>query len=177
MEFKEVVDGRRSIRRYNSCVISNETISEIVLDAQKAPSWKNSQVSKFYAVNSKENLEIFAEFLPSFNKNSTQNAGAYIVSTVVNGISGFNLDGSYSTNLKEAYQFFDNGLSVENLCLSAYNHGYGTLIMGLFDEQKIREFFSIPENEIIVTVVSVGTPAVDPTMPKRKPLDEILKIK
>lgn len=176
MEFFEVINNRRSIRKYKEQNISNDTIKTLIESAQKAPSWKNSQVSRFYAVNTPEKLNEFFEFLPWFNQNSTKNAGAYIVSTVVNGVSGFNADGSYSTNLKEGYQYFDNGLQVENLCLTAHNLGLGTLIMGLFDEDKIREFFKIPKNEIIVSVISIGLPATNPTMPPRNNIDEILKI-
>ena len=176
MEFLDVINNRRSIRKYREGQVSNETIKKIIESAQKAPSWKNSQVSKFYAVNSPEKVEEFRSTLPWFNANNTQNAGAYIVSTVINGISGFNTDGKYSTKLKEGYQFFDNGLQVENLCLAAYNLGLGTLIMGLFDEQKIREICSIPETEIVVSVIAVGLPETNPPMPVRKNLDDVLKI-
>lgn len=176
MEFFEVVNNRRSIRKFKEANISDDIIKALIETAQKAPSWKNSQVSKYYAVNTAEKINEFRDYLPWFNQSNTKNAGAYIVTTVVNGISGFNSDGTYSTNLKDGYQFFDNGLQVENLCLSAYNLELGTLIMGLFDEEKIRKMFAIPDNEIIVSVIAVGVPETNPNLPPRKNIDEILKI-
>ena len=176
MEFFEVVNNRRSIRKYEDRPISTDTIRALIETAQKAPSWKNTQVSRYYAINTPDKLNEFKQFLPDFNKANTENAGAYIVSTVENGISGFKSDGSFSSHLKDGVQYFDNGLQVENLCLSAYNLGLGTLIMGLYDEQAIRNFFNIPNSQIIVCVIAVGVPVVKATMPPRKSIDEILKV-
>jgi len=52
--------------------------------------------------------------------------------------------------------------------------GFGTLIMGLYDEAMVRKFFNIPDGEIIVAVLSVGYPDIEPQMPKRKELDEVV---
>lgn len=176
MEFFEVLNNRRSIRQYENYEVSSDTLKLLIESAQKAPSWKNSQVSRYYAVNTSEKLEEVKEFLPEFNQNNTLNAGAYIISTVENGRSGFTREGDFASHLKDGFQYFDNGLQVENLCLSAQNLGLGTLIMGLYDEQKIREYFNIPESQIIVCVISVGKPAINPAMPTRKNIDEILTI-
>lgn len=176
MEFFEVLNNRRSIRNYENRPISTDIVRALVESAQKAPSWKNSQVSRYYAVNTPEKIEQFREFLPEFNKNNSSGAGAYIVSTVEDKISGFKADGSFASHLKDGFQYFDNGLQIENLCLSGYNLGLGTLIMGLYDEEKIREYFNIPSHQIIVCVVAVGIPAVKEIMPPRKEVDEILTI-
>ena len=47
--------------------------------------------------------------------------------------------------------------------------------MGIRDGEKIREALDIPENEEIVSVISVGYRAVDPEMPKRKSMADITK--
>ena len=176
MEFEKCLTSRRSIRKYKDKEISKETILKLIKSANLAPSWKNSQVSRFYTALSKNAKKEVFDSLPTFNQNNTINASAYIISTVVDKISGCNKDGSFSQPIKDGYQYFDNGLQVENLCLEANNLGLGTLIMGLFDEEKIRKYFSIPENEKIVAVISVGYPDINPTMPTRKELDEIVKI-
>lgn len=176
MELFEVIGNRRSIRKYKNREISEDIIKALIESAQKAPSWKNSQVSRFYAAISEDAKNKVRECLPEFNRNNTENAGAYIISTVQANIAGFNPDGSYTTHIKDGFQYFDNGLQVENLCLAAYNLGLGTLIMGLYDEEKLRTYFGVPEDRIIVCVISVGVPDITPAMPKRKELDEILKV-
>ncbi|HIV17693.1 MAG TPA: nitroreductase family protein, partial [Candidatus Alectryocaccobium stercorigallinarum] len=69
----------------------------------------------------------------------------------------------------------DLGLQNENLLLKAAELGLGTLVMGIRDGEAIRKTFDIPENEIVVAVISVGYPAVDPERPKRKTVDDVAK--
>ena len=115
--------------------------------------------------------------MPDFNKKNIENVPVIIVTTVVKGRSGFERDGSYSTHLKDGFQYFDNGLQVENLCLRAHELGLGSLIMGLHDVEKIRDILEIPEEQEIVAVIGVGYTQSNPVMPKRKEVDEILQFK
>lgn len=43
MNFEEVLNDRHSTRKFNDKKIDEDVLKEIVLDAQKAPSWANSQ--------------------------------------------------------------------------------------------------------------------------------------
>ena len=106
-----------------------------------------------------------------------KDAPVIIVSTVVKNRSGFERDGSYTTHLKDGFQYFDNGLQVENLCLKAYDLGLGTLIMGIYDNEAIRTFFAIPDNEEVVAVIGVGYADIAPEQPMRKGIEEIVHFK
>ena len=176
MELTKCMEERRSIRRYKKQPVDRDLIKQLIEVAILAPSWKNSQVSRYYAVDG-DQKDQFMACLPEFNQNNSKDASTIIVSTVVNGRSGFERDGSYTTHLKDGFQYFDNGLQVQNLCLKAYELGLGTLIMGIYDEQKIREFLSIPEDEVVVAVIAVGYPDIEPAMPKRKSVEDILIFK
>ena len=176
MELTKCMEERRSIRRYKKQPVDRDLIKQLIEVAILAPSWKNSQVSRYYAVDG-DQKDQFMACLSEFNQNNSKDASTIIVSTVVNGRSGFERDGSYTTHLKDGFQFFDNGLQVQNLCLKAYELGLGTLIMGIYDEQKIREFLSIPEDEVVVAVIAVGYPDIEPAMPKRKSVEDILIFK
>ena len=174
MELKNAIYNRRSIRGYEECEIKAEELESIVKAAQMSPSWKNSQTQRFYIAHSKEAREKMADCLASFNRERTQGAGAYIVTTVVKGISGYTDRGA--THLGNGFECFDNGLAVQNLLLSAYELGYGTLIMGLYKEEKIRELFNSPETEAVVVVIAIGKPSVNPEPPQRNKLEDVLKI-
>lgn len=176
MELTKCMEERRSIRRYKKQPVDRDLIKQLIEASILAPSWKNSQVSRYYAVDG-DQKDQFMACLPEFNQNNSKDASTIIVSTVVNGRSGFERDGSYTTHLKDGFQYFDNGLQVQNLCLKAYELGLGTLIMGIYDEQKIREFLSIPEDEVVVAVIAVGYPDIEPAMPKRKSVEDILIFK
>lgn len=174
MELKNAIFGRRSIRQYAPCEIKKEEIEELVRCAQASPSWKNSQTARFYAAITSDGIEGVRGCLASFNYDRTANAGAFIVTTVEHGISGYTAQGS--THLGNGFECFDNGLAVENLLLEAYEMGYGSLIMGLYKEKELRALLNIPENEHIVTVIALGKADIDPEMPERNSIDKVLKI-
>ena len=176
MELQNCLESRRSIRRYLDTPVSRETIKELIKAAILAPSWKNSQVSRYYVADG-EHKKALAAHLPEFNQNNVKDAPVLIVSAIVKGRSGFNRDGSYSTHLKDGFQYFDNGLQVENLCLKARELGLGTLIMGLYDEAAIRAFFNMDDSQEIVSVIAVGYPDIIPEMPTRKSVDDIVIFK
>lgn len=140
MELNECINTRRSIRKYQEKAIDKEVILEIIKAAQMAPSWKNSQVSRYYVVTSEEKLKMVKECLPEFNQNNTKDAPALIVTTVVDKRSGFDRDGKYVTHIKDGFQFFDNGLQVQNLCLKAHDLGLGTLIRDYMMNKKLEKY-------------------------------------
>lgn len=174
MELKNAIFGRRSIRQYAPCEVKKEEIEELVRCAQASPSWKNSQTARFYASVSPEAKQNLRGCLASFNYDRTENAGAFIVTTVEHGISGYTAQGE--THLGNGFECFDNGLAVENLLLAAYEMGYGSLIMGLYKEKELRSLLNIPEGEHIVAVIAIGKADVDPEMPERNSIDKVLKI-
>ena len=175
MELTSAINGRRSIRKYAPCVVKREEIEEMVRAAQAAPSWKNSQTARFYVALSDEARAAVRGSLASFNFERTENVGAFVVTTVVHGISGYMGDGS-ATHLGNGFECFDNGLAVENMLLKAHELGYGTLIMGLYKPDKLRALLGIPEGEEVVAVVAVGKADVAPEMPERNDLGTVLKI-
>lgn len=174
MELQNAVFKRRSIRKYAPCVVKKEEILEMVKCAQAAPSWKNSQTARFYVALSEESRENVRKCLASFNAERTEGVGAFIVTTVVHGISGYTSSGD--THLGNGFECFDNGLAVQNLLLKAYEMGYGTLIMGLYKEKELRSLLSVPENENIVCVIALGKADIDPEMPERNNVDDVLKV-
>ena len=89
--------------------------------------------------------------------------------------SGFKQDGTPENELGNGWGCYDLGLQNANLILKAEEAGYGTLVIGIRDADSIRSLLSIPENEIIVSVIAVGIPADEPKRPARKETEEIVK--
>lgn len=173
MEFKALIEGRRSVRAYESG-ISREDMTGILAAAQRAPSWKNLQASRCYAVVTPEKLEAVRAALPAFNQNSSRNA-ALVVTTFVKGQVG-HTNGAPDNELGDEWGAYDLGLHDAYLILAAKDAGYDTLIMGLRDADALRRELSIPENEQIASVIAVGKAAQEPTLKPRKPLDEVAKV-
>lgn len=176
MELSKAIENRRSIRKYKDLPVTEEQVREILAAASLAPSWTNSQPSRYYVAMGQAR-DAVAAMLPQFNQNNVINAPVLIVPTVVRGTSGYGKDGVASTHLDDGFLHFDNGLRVENICLKALDMGLGSLIMGLYDEKAIREYFEIPDTQEIVCVLSIGYPDIQPDARPRLSVDEIAVFK
>ena len=176
MEFQQVIDARQSVRSFNGKQVSEEILREMVSAAQAAPSWKNTQTSRYYCISTPEQVSKFREtVLPEFNQNSTKDATAYVVTTFRKNISGFNkATGEADNEVGNGWGAYDLGLHDAYLLLAARNAGFDTVIMGLRDGEKVREILSIPETEEILSVIAMGKRAEEPALRPRKELQEIV---
>lgn len=175
MEFQNVIESRRSIRKYKDKKVEKEKIDAMLHAASFAPSWKNSQTAKYYVVSGEKALEEVRASLPDFNKRNTINAPVLVVTTIIKNISGFNNDGTPSNELGNGWGYYDCGMNNMLFILKAEELGLATLIMGLRDEEKIRSVLNIPEEENVVSVIAVGYADISPDMPKRKDIAETAK--
>ena len=139
-----------------------------------APTWKNYQPARFYAVCSDENLERIREGgLPSFNQKNSGNA-ALIVCTFLKDRSGFT-KGVPDNEQGNLWGAFDLGCQDAYLVLKAADMGLDTLIMGIRNADFLREELAIPENEEIMTVIAVGYCDGEKVLHPRKEISEVLK--
>ena len=77
--------------------------------------------------------------------------------------------------LGNSWGAYDLGLQNENLILKARELGYDTLIMGLKNNDALREMLQIPIDEEIMAIIALGKRNSEPTKPLRKDISEILK--
>ena len=177
MEFQKVLETRRSVRKYDPNVsVTREQMEELIRAAQEAPSWKNSQTGRYYCVLSEEIVnKIRKNCLPGARNAEKSEHAALIVTTFVHNRAGFQTDGTPDNEIGNGWGCYDLGLQNENLILKATELGLSTLIMGLRDGNKIREMLSIPESETIVSVIAVGKADEEPSRPRRRELEDVLK--
>ena len=175
MEYNEIMNLRKSIRKYQNKPVDEALVRQMIEAAILAPSWKNSQVTRYYVAQTAEMREKVNACLAPFNQNNVINAPVLIVSTIVLNRSGFDKDGTQTNELGNGWGYYDCGLHNMNLIKKAAELGLGTLIMGIRDAQALKEVLSIPETESVVAVISVGYPDFDPDRPRRKAVDDIAK--
>ena len=173
MEFSELIQARRSVRSYSGG-IPHDDLAAILAAAQQAPSWKNKQTARCYAVESPETVRLVREnTLPDFNRNSSDHA-ALIVSTFVRSRSGFT-QGTPDNEVGDGWGAYDLGLRDAYLILAAKDAGYDTLIMGIRDAGAIRAILSIPEDEQIMSVIAIGKRDGEPLVRPRKAPEEVVR--
>ena len=175
MKFSELIEARRSVRKYAKAEISRDEIAKIVEEALNAPSWKNTETTRYYAaIGDDAKAKIWGDALPSFNAASSANAAALVAVTFVPGESGYMGD-TPADELGDMWGAYDCGLASSYFVLAAKNHGWDTLIMGIRDTAKVKSILGIPEKEVLMSVIAVGKSAQPYFKNPRKPVAEVLK--
>jgi nitroreductase len=175
MDTVTCIKSRRSVRKFTSEKVSREIIEELVGTAAYAPSWKNTQTTRYIAIESDEiKSKLAAECCAEHNASIINGAPVIVATVIVDKRSGFERDGSFSTVRKDNWQAFDNGIATQTFCLAAADKGLGTVIMGLYDIEKAQEILQIPEGQLIMSMVALGYPAEEPNAPKRKTVEDLL---
>ena len=125
------IKERRSVRRFADTPVPRELITEIVEIARYAPSWKNTQTARYIVVDDPEKIAALANdkctYGFEFNIKTIAKAPAVVLLTVVEGRSGFEKDGSFSTPKEDRWQTFDAGIAAQTFCLAAYEKGIGSV--------------------------------------------------
>lgn len=172
------IKTRRSIRRFTDEPVPKELIEDLVLTASYAPSWKNTQTTRYIAVTDpKVKEQLGSECCAEHNQGIINSSAVLVATLIVDKRSGFERDGSFSTIREDNWQAFDNGIATQTFCLAAHDKGLGTVIMGLYDIDKASEILQVPEGQLLMALIAVGYPAEEPTVPKKKSVADLLSIR
>ena len=76
MTAKECIKGRRSIRKFTDQPIDHSLLEEIIETASYSPSWKNTQIARYIAVEGELKDKIADECTSAFPNNGSIIKGA-----------------------------------------------------------------------------------------------------
>lgn len=179
METIKCITERRSIRNFTDEQIEDSVLEKIISTASYAPSWKNTQITRYTIIKSREIIDRIAkEGVLDFVGN-TKNITAckeLVVLSYKNGRCGYERDGSFSTSKGDRWQMFDVGIAAQTFCLAAWDNGIGSVIMGIFDDEMVAKEINLPEDETVAVLIAIGYPAVNPIAPKRKSTEQLMRI-
>lgn len=171
----ECIMTRRSIRNFTEQPVSREILEKIVAAAAYAPSWKNTQVTRYIAVENPElKSQIANECCNQHNADIINSAPILIATTMVRNRSGYERDGSYTTTKEDRWQMYDCGIAGQTFCLAAHEYGVSTVIMGIFDYEKTSKLLNVPAEQEIASLIAVGYAAGEVTAPKKKTVEDLL---
>jgi nitroreductase len=159
MDVLEAIKGRRSVRKYTQEPVSEEQVNQILEAGRWAPSRGNSQPWKFIVLEDTQIRKELAEAIPNGKFLAEAPQGIAIV-----------IDPKSSKHPEQ-----EGAAAIQNMLLTAHALGLGTCWISVYGtdcEQKAKHILLIPEEELLVSVVSIGYPAETPEK-GRKGLDEI----
>ena len=159
MEAISCLISRRSVREYTREPLSQQEIENVVETSQMASCWENTQPIRYIAVLDEDLKNRIADECTKkfpWNTENIHEAPALIILCAIKGLSGYEPDGTPSTTKGTHWQSF------------------GTLVMGRYDEAKIKEILDLPENYDVSCIIAIGHPAVIPAANEREPLKEVL---
>jgi nitroreductase len=186
MTFGELLENRRSIRRYQERPVPVHLVQEMIEESTLAPSAGNEQPWKFVIVHDREMLERLSDeskrnILARIAANPDDYANKYVKMLSNASFNVFYnapclvmiLGPSSRKNLH-----VDCALAAGYFMMAAASRGLGTCWVNLgaeIHDPALRDALGIPEQCTIVAPLTLGYPARIPPVPKRK-RPEILKI-
>lgn len=169
----EIIRERRSIRSYDkSKDVDEEKIHALLEAIRWSPSWANTQCWEVIVVKKPELKKKLQQTLPKGNPayNAIYEAPVVFVLCAQLKKAGY-YRGSSATKFGDWFMF-DLGIATQSLCLAACGMGLGTVIVGLFDHNKVKDILKVPDEYEVVALVPVGYPKKTPSAPNRKKISE-----
>ncbi|MBN1327145.1 MAG: nitroreductase family protein [Candidatus Cloacimonetes bacterium] len=189
------IKARHSIRLFKDKQVSAAVLMEILEAANKAPSAHNQQSWKFIVLlrEKKDQLgDLVNEHADDFPRPSSTllrmaarsiHSAPVVIAVANTGELIKNGTKLYKVEQQEARDFFrimeiqSSAAAVENMLLAATSLGLGSVWLGIICllKDKVLNFLEEDAGEF-VAVIPMGYPQKDTRGPRKKTLDEIVKI-
>ena len=149
----ELLETRRTYRRFEQKEISRDIIEEILTAARLASSAANRQPLNYIVVQDPDKVtEVFthtkwAGALPPEQGQPKEDERPVLFIAVVK-----NLDINPDCDT-------DAGLAIGNMTLAAWNRGVGSCIIGACNKPALAEMFGLEQTQSLHTVVAFGYPS------------------
>ena len=169
MDAQTCILTRRSVRKFTDEPVSRELLEKVVALAAYAPSWKNTQISRYLAIEDPAVRNTIAEeycLTGANNPSIIKGAPLLVAQTFMKNRCGYNRE--------DGWQYYDCGIAAQTFCLAAHDLGLGTVIMGVFDRKRLQAYLEIPQDQELMALIAVGHPAEVGPAPKRKDVDVLL---
>jgi nitroreductase len=174
MTLEEIIQQRRSIRRYLSRPVEREKIIACLEAARLAPSAENAQPWRFLVIDDPELKARVSE--KAFSGIYSPCRFGSQAPVLVLLLARLDFLANRLGKLIQGTQFYllDLGIAGEHFVLKAEELGLGTCWIGWFNARAVRKFLKIPRKYRLVAMLSVGYPEKRPSREQqRKPLEEI----
>ena len=156
MSLFDIIDKRKSIRKYLPDPINRDLILKCIDAARLAPSAENVQPWRFLVIDQPDIIEkIKKSAFSGLYKFTRFAAKAPVIVIILARLDilanriGKQIQGTQ-------YYLIDIGIAGEHFVLQATELGLGTCWIGWFNEKKLRKELNIPGKYRIVSLISMG---------------------
>ena len=151
MEFDVLIRERYSVRKYADTPVEPEKLQAVLEAGMLAPTGVNAQPQRIYVLSSEEAIaEIRSLTKMAFN------APVVLMVTLCRDEQWVNpLEDGYAAGIQ------DVSIVASHMMLKAADIGLGTCWVNYFAPSRVKEAFSVPENEEVVLLMPIGYPAED----------------
>jgi nitroreductase len=170
----EAIQTRRSIRHYKLEPVNDKDLATVLEAARWAPSWANTQCTRFLVVKDKQTKAKLTEALSQGNPATAAMTAAPVIIVACAELKKSGFKAGQARTDKGDWFMFDVALAMQNIALAAHALGLGTVHVGLFDAGKVASILNVPEGFAVVEMVPLGYPAAEGRAPQRKELSEIV---
>lgn len=164
MDFREVVQNRKSVRAYKKQAVEEEKIDKILELVNLAPSAGNLQAYKIFVVKDKNVKRELT--LAAMGQECISTASIALVFCAVPEESAI----KYGERGRKLYAIQDATIACAYAQLAATEMGLSSCWVGAFDEHKVQNILNT--SLLPVAILPIGYPAETPSRPPRKPLAE-----
>ena len=170
----EIIQGRRSVRNYLDKGIPEETLNTVLEALRWSPSWANTQCWEVVVVKDQETKQKLQATLTPTNPAGKAMVEAPVVLVLCGQLkkAGF-YKGQVTTKFGDWF-LYDLGIATQSVCLTAHALGLGTVVVGLFDQDKAKAALGVPDGYELVTMLPLGYPEKMPAAPKRREVREFV---
>lgn len=172
----DLLQSRRTIRRYQKSAVSQATLNKILLAARSAQSWNNSQCWECIVVTDSQLRKQLQNTVPSKNPAFRAVDGAAVLLCIGAKTKTSGYFGENPGSILGDWFMHDIGIMTQNICIEAHALGLGTVVIGWFDHQAAKKLLVLPQGYELVSLIPLGYPDQQASVFSRKNLDEFVHI-
>lgn len=168
MRFSELVEKRRSVRRYRPQPVRRAQLETILEAANRAPSAGGLQAYEIVVVERQDTRSALAE--AAYRQNSVASAPAVLV-FFANPRRNVSRYGDRGVSL---YCIQDATIAAAYAQLQAAAQGLGSCWVGAFDETSVCEILAAPSSVRPVVMLPIGYSDEEPAAVPRRGIDHLV---
>jgi len=180
MDFYEVLEGRRSVRRYSDRPVSHDVLERVVRAAELAPSSMNQQPWTFHVCSGQTRVavgEIIAqttvhltEYMDVLGPERYEEAIGWYTSLGDAPVIMVVTMPATHTEFDELNRTLSVGCAIENLLLAATAEELGScnITFAFWVADEMKELLGVDDEERLAAVIAIGHPAERPAATPRR---------